>query len=178
MTEQENKAVELNEGVEQQEKVAKKGTSKSKSKAKDVKTVVEYATPSADFDWENTRNDGGFYQQSTYVEFEKMYDQTLSTIAENEVIDGTVVSLNKREVVINIGYKSEGVVSLNEFRYNPKLKVGDKVEVYVETQEDRDGQLILSHKKARALRSWDRVNEALEKDEIIRDTLNAALKVV
>jgi small subunit ribosomal protein S1 len=176
MTEQENKAVELNEGVEQQEKVAKKGTSKSKSKAKDVKTVVEYATPSADFDWENTRNDGGFYQQSTYVEFEKMYDQTLSTIAENEVIDGTVVSLNKREVVINIGYKSEGVVSLNEFRYNPKLKVGDKVEVYVETQEDRDGQLILSHKKARALRSWDRVNEALEKDEIIQGYIKCRTK--
>ncbi|MGE0088100.1 MAG: 30S ribosomal protein S1 [Bacteroidales bacterium] len=138
--------------------------------------MVEYATPSADFDWENTRNDGGFYPQSKYVEFEKQYDQTLSTIAENEVIDGTVVSLNKREVVINIGYKSEGVVSLNEFRYNPKLKVGDKVEVYVETQEDKDGQLILSHKKARALRSWDRVNEALEKDEIIQGYIKCRTK--
>ncbi|MDX9697679.1 MAG: 30S ribosomal protein S1 [Bacteroidales bacterium] len=138
--------------------------------------MVEYATPSADFDWENTRNDGGFYPQSKYVEYEKQYDQTLSTIAENEVIDGTVVSLNKREVVINIGYKSEGVVSLNEFRYNPKLKVGDKVEVYVETQEDKDGQLILSHKKARALRSWDRVNEALEKDEIIQGYIKCRTK--
>jgi small subunit ribosomal protein S1 len=176
MTEQENKAVEQNESVGQQEKVAKKGASKAKSKAKEVKTMVEYATPSADFDWENTRNDGGFYPQSVYVEFEKQYDQTLSTIAENEVIDGTVVSLNKREVVINIGYKSEGVVSLNEFRYNPKLKIGDKVEVYVETQEDKDGQLILSHKKARALRSWDRVNEALEKDEIIQGYIKCRTK--
>jgi small subunit ribosomal protein S1 len=176
MTEQENKAVEQNESVGQQEKVAKKGASKAKSKTKEVKTMVEYATPSADFDWENTRNDGGFYPQSKYVEYEKQYDQTLSTIAENEVIDGTVVSLNKREVVINIGYKSEGVVSLNEFRYNPKLKVGDKVEVYVETQEDKDGQLILSHKKARALRSWDRVNEALEKDEIIQGYIKCRTK--
>src|SRR6056297_3327487 len=105
-----------------------------------------------------------------------MYDQTLSTITENEVIDGTVVSMTKREVVINIGYKSEGVVSLNEFRYNPDLKVGDKVEVYVESQEDKDGQLVLSHKKARALRSWDRVNEALEKDEIIQGYIKCRTK--
>ena len=176
MTEKENKAVEQNESVEQQEKVAKKGTAKTKSKAKEVKSMVEYAIPTEDFDWENTRNDGGFYPKSTYEDFEKKYDQTLSTIAENEVIDGTVVSLNKREVVINIGYKSEGVVSLNEFRYNPKLKIGDKVEVYVETQEDKDGQLILSHKKARALRSWDRVNEALEKDEIIQGYIKCRTK--
>src|SRR6056297_512231 len=105
-----------------------------------------------------------------------MYDQTLSTITENEVIDGTVVSMTKREVVINIGYKSEGVVSLNEFRYNPDLKVGDKVEVYVESQEDKDGQLVLSHKKARALRSWDRVNQALEKDEIIQGYIKCRTK--
>src|SRR6056297_4281047 len=105
-----------------------------------------------------------------------MYDQTLSTITENEVIDGTVVSMTKREVVINIGYKSEGVVSLNEFRYNPDLKVGDKVEVYVESQEDKDGQLVLSHKKERALRSWDRVNEALEKDEIIQGFVKCRTK--
>jgi len=177
MTEQEeNKAVEQAENVEQQEQITEKTNVKAKSKSKEAKSVVEYAIPSGDFDWENTRNDGGFYPQSTYVEYEKMYDQTLSTIAENEVIDGTVVSLNKREVVINIGYKSEGVVSLNEFRYNPKLKVGDRVEVYVETQEDKDGQLILSHKKARALRSWDRVNEALEKDEIIQGYIKCRTK--
>ena len=96
------------------------------------------------------------------------YAETLSKVGEKEVVEGTVISMNKREVVVNIGYKSDGIISLNEFRYNPELKVGDKVEVYVETQEDKKGQLTLSHKQARALRSWDRVNEALENDEIIK----------
>jgi small subunit ribosomal protein S1 len=105
-----------------------------------------------------------------------MYSDTLSTIAENEVIDGTVISMNKREVVINIGYKSEGVVSLNEFRYNPELKVGDTVEVYVESQEDKKGQLVLSHKKARAMRSWDRVNQALDNDEVIKGYIKCRTK--
>src|SRR5690554_1574328 len=105
-----------------------------------------------------------------------MYDETLSTISEKEVIDGTVIAMNKREVVINIGFKSDGIVSRNEFRYNPELKVGDQVEVYVESQEDKKGQLVLSHKKARALRSWDRVNEALEKDEIIKGYIKCRTK--
>src|SRR5690554_6757665 len=105
-----------------------------------------------------------------------MYDETLSTISEKEVIDGTVIAMNKREVVINIGFKSDGIVSRNEFRYNPELKVGDQVEVYVESQEDKKGQLVLSHKKARALRSWDRVNEALEKDEVIKGYIKCRTK--
>ncbi len=105
-----------------------------------------------------------------------MYDKTLSTIAEDEVVEGTVISMNKREVVINIGYKSEGVISLNEFRYNPDLKPGDTVEVYVESQEDKRGQLVLSHKRARALKSWERVNEALEKDEIINGYIKCRTK--
>jgi small subunit ribosomal protein S1 len=109
-------------------------------------------------------------------DFEKLYDETLSTVSENEVVDGTVIAMNKREVVINIGYKSEGIVNLNEFRYNPELKVGDTVEVYVESQEDKKGQLILSHKKARALKSWDRVNEALEQDEIIKGYIKCRTK--
>ncbi|MCF8222500.1 MAG: 30S ribosomal protein S1 [Bacteroidales bacterium] len=109
-------------------------------------------------------------------EYEELYDKTLSTIAEDEVIEGTVISMTKREVVINIGYKSEGVISLNEFRYNPDLKPGDKVEVYVESQEDKKGQLVLSHKRARALKSWDRVNEALEKDEIINGYIKCRTK--
>ena len=105
-----------------------------------------------------------------------MYSETLSTIAENEVIDGTVISMNKREVVINIGYKSEGVISLSEFRYDPDLKAGDKVEVYVESQEDKKGQLVLSHKKARAMRSWDRVNQALDQDEVIKGYIKCRTK--
>jgi len=107
---------------------------------------------------------------------ESKYDMTLSTIQDKEVVDGYVISMNKREVVINIGYKSDGIVSLNEFRYNPELKIGDKVEIYVESLEDKKGQLTLSHKKARALRSWDRVNEAMEKDEVIKGYIKCRTK--
>ncbi len=129
-----------------------------------------------DFDWDAFEKDIDVQEEEDRSKYEDMYKDTLSTIAENEVVDGTVISMNKREVVINIGYKSEGVVSLNEFRYNPDLKPGDTVEVYVESQEDKKGQLVLSHKKARALRSWDRVNEALEKDEIIKGYIKCRTK--
>ena len=90
--------------------------------------------------------------------------------------EGTVIGINKREVVVNIGYKSEGIIPISEFRYNPDLKVGDKIEVYVESAEDKNGQLALSHKKARQLKSWDRVNEALEKDEIIKGYIKCRTK--
>ncbi|MBN2613283.1 MAG: 30S ribosomal protein S1 [Bacteroidales bacterium] len=133
-------------------------------------------TSDPDFDWNAYSDDQDLYNQAQRKEFEKMYDDTLSTIAENEVVEGTVIAMNKREVVINIGYKSEGVVSLNEFRYNPELKIGDKVEVYVESQEDKKGQLLLSHKKARALKSWDRVNAALEGNEIINGYIKCRTK--
>jgi small subunit ribosomal protein S1 len=192
MTEKEaNKSVEQEENVEQKENVKAEESAKveetekveekpvakaTKAKAKEEKSGIEFATPNDDFDWDNISNERVNVQNKEREDFEKLYDQTLSTITENEVIDGTVVSMNKREVVINIGYKSEGVVSLNEFRYNPELKSGDKVEVYVESQEDKDGQLVLSHKKARALRSWDRVNEALEKDEIIKGFIKCRTK--
>jgi len=133
-------------------------------------------TGTTDFDWDaygaNVLDETAENQEK----LEKMYSSTLSTIAENEVIDGTVISMNKREVVINIGYKSEGVVSLNEFRYNPDLKPGDTVEVYVESQEDKRGQLVLSHKKARAMRSWDRVNQALDQDEVIKGYIKCRTK--
>ena len=179
MTEQEaNKSAEQVENLEQNEQVKVEETPKAEAKAekKDEKSILNFATPTDDFDWDNITNDKVPARSKEREEFEKMYNETLSTITENEVIDGSVVSMNKREVVINIGYKSEGVVSLNEFRYNPELKVGDKVEVYVESQEDKDGQLLLSHKKARALRSWDRVNEALEKDEIIKGFIKCRTK--
>ncbi|HHU00924.1 30S ribosomal protein S1 [Xiashengella succiniciproducens] len=134
-------------------------------------TAVESAIEG--FDWESFETDA---VSGGREELEKMYNETLSTISEKEVIDGTVIAMNKREVVINIGYKSDGIVSRNEFRYNPELKVGDKVEVFVESQEDKKGQLVLSHKKARALRSWDRVNEALEKDEVIKGYIKCRTK--
>jgi len=131
--------------------------------------------PSADFDWDAYEK-GETYGDISKDKLIETYDQSLSKINDREVVIGTVTSLNKREVVINIGYKSDGVVSMTEFRYNPELKEGDEVEVYIETQEDKKGQLILSHKKARATRSWDRVNAALENNEIIKGYVKCRTK--
>lgn len=128
-----------------------------------------------DFDWNAFENDLGVYDQDKKT-ITEAYDKTLSNIAANEVVEGTVIGINKREVVVNIGYKSEGIIPISEFRYNPDLAVGDKVEVYVESAEDKNGQLALSHKKARQLKSWDRVNEALEKDEIIKGYIKCRTK--
>ena len=140
-----------------------------------VKDIPVSKSTNEEFDWE------GFEQEEKkntpmHKHYEAMYDETLSTIAVDEVVTGTVIQMTSREVVVNIGYKSEGVVSLNEFRYNPNLKVGDTVEVYVESQEDKKGQLLLSHKKARAINSWDRVNASLEKDEIITGYIKCRTK--
>ncbi|BAX81359.1 30S ribosomal protein S1 [Labilibaculum antarcticum] len=136
---------------------------------------VDDSAPDAEFDWDAFTSEEGFSGDNR-TDLEALYDETLSTIAEKEVIDGIVIAMNKREVVINIGYKSDGIISLNEFRYNTELTIGDTVEVYVENQEDKKGQLVLSHKKARALRSWDRVNAALEKDEIIQGFIKCRTK--
>ena len=128
-----------------------------------------------EFDWdafENTVAPG----EENRADIEAAYDQTLSKVNENEVVEGVVTGINKREVIVNIGYKSEGVIAAPEFRYNPELKVGDKVEVYVESAEDRKGQLILSHKKASALKSWDRVNEAYNNDEIVKGFVKTRTK--
>ncbi|WP_423127865.1 30S ribosomal protein S1 [Gaoshiqia sp. Z1-71] len=138
------------------------------------KQVVAAATE--DFDWDALETeDNGFAGQKQNA-VEQLYDNTLNTVQEKEVLEGTVISMNKREVVVDIGYKSDGIVSLNEFRYNPELKVGDPVEVYIESLEDKKGQMILSHKKARAMRSWDRVNAALENDEIIKGYIKCRTK--
>ena len=126
------------------------------------------------FDWDAFES-GAEYGISKEEVAEK-YSQTLSTVIENEVVEGTVVAINKREVLVNIGYKSEGIIAISEFRYNPELAVGDKVEVYVENAEDKKGQLILSHKKARSFRSWDRVNEAFDKDEIVKGYIKCRTK--
>lgn len=116
------------------------------------------------FDWDAYEQE----QQGTKNEVEiQKYNDTLSAIKDNEVVEGVVTSINKREVVVNVGYKSDGIVPAAEFRYNPDLKVGDKVEVYIQSQEDKKGQLVLSHKEARAARSWERVNEAYDKGEIV-----------
>ncbi|HEY3390710.1 MAG TPA: 30S ribosomal protein S1, partial [Prolixibacteraceae bacterium] len=129
-----------------------------------------------DFDWDAFEGIKAVNSVASKQEMTDMYDNTLSILQEKEVVDGKVIAMNKREVVVDIGYKSDGIVSVNEFRYNPALKIGDKVEVYVETLEDKKGQLTLSHKKARAMRSWDRVNAALENDEIITGFIKCRTK--
>jgi len=148
---------------------------KKEKKVKVAEAAASMAVSPEEFDWDAYEKDG-FSSKKSFAEQEKLYEETLSTVAVDEVVEGTVISMNTREVVINIGQKSEGVVSLNEFRYNPDMKVGDKVEVYVESQEDKKGQLVLSHKKARAYNSWDRVNSALEKNEIITGYIKCRTK--
>jgi small subunit ribosomal protein S1 len=128
------------------------------------------------FDWSAVGKKGEGYSKEEREALDSIYEKTLKSVAANEIIDGKVVSKNNKEVVVNIGYKSDGVVQLTEFRYNPDLKVGDTVEVYVESQEDKSGQLILSHKTARAMKSWERVNQALENDEIIKGYVKCRTK--
>lgn len=168
---------------EEQNEIVKKIDERLESFIEDDGTPAEgYTTkkqsnvsvPSDKFDWDSFETD--YVHESEKKVIEDLYSETLSTVIENEVVDGTVTGLSKREVIVNIGYKSEGVISINEFRYNPELAVGDIVEVYVENAEDKRGQLILSHKKARSLRSWDRVNEAFDKDEIVKGYIKCRTK--
>ena len=132
-------------------------------------------SPLEDFDWDAFEK-GETKKNESYEALEAAYDKSLGAIKDKEVTEGTVISINKREVVVNIGYKSDGIIPFNEFRYNPDLKVGDTVEVFVENQEDSKGQLVLSHKKARTAKSWERVNQALENDEIIKGYIKCRTK--
>ncbi len=132
-------------------------------------------SPLEDFDWDAFEK-GETKKNESYETLEAAYDKSLGAIKDKEVTEGTVISINKREVVVNIGYKSDGIIPFNEFRYNPDLKVGDTVEVFVENQEDSKGQLVLSHKKARTAKSWERVNQALENDEIIKGYIKCRTK--
>ncbi len=132
--------------------------------------------PSEDFDWSSDAKKHDSYKAEDRARMEAMYEKTMSQIGDHEVIEGTVVAKTSREVVVNIGFKSDGVIPISEFRHNPDLKVGDKIEVYVENQEGINGQLILSHKKARLLKSWDRVNEAYDSQEIVRGFVKSRTK--
>ena len=136
---------------------------------------LKNVAPIEDFNWDAYEN-GESVASASHEELEKAYDNTLNKVNDREVVDGTVIAMNKREVVVNIGYKSDGIIPMSEFRYNPELKVGDTVEVYIENQEDKKGQLVLSHRKARATRSWDRVNAALENEEIIKGYIKCRTK--
>ncbi len=171
---EETKAETTEEAVAEPEtKVAEEPVAEEAAKEEPV--AVKNNEPE-EFDWDalNTKQDN--YSKEDRAKLEDVYAETLSSIVEHEVIEGTVVSMNSREVVVNIGYKSDGVLPFNEFRYNPDLKVGDVVEIYVENQEDAAGQMILSHKKARILKSWERINEAYEKEEIINGYVKSRTK--
>ncbi|MGN0054461.1 MAG: 30S ribosomal protein S1 [Bacteroides sp.] len=136
---------------------------------------LKNVAPIEDFNWDAYEN-GEAVTTASHEDLEKAYDNTLNKVNDREVVDGTVIAMNKREVVVNIGFKSDGIIPMSEFRYNPDLKVGDTVEVYIENQEDKKGQLVLSHRKARATRSWDRVNAALENEEIIKGYIKCRTK--
>ena len=130
--------------------------------------------PLADFNWDEFEN--GTHVNVSKEDLQKAYDETLNKVSEHQVVEGTVISVDKKEVIVNIGYKSDGIISASEFRYNPDLKVGDVVEVYVENQEDKKGQLLLSHKKARLSKSWERVNAALDNEEVIQGYIKCRTK--
>ncbi|MCB9334689.1 MAG: 30S ribosomal protein S1 [Flavobacteriales bacterium] len=160
--------VEKVEAVEVKKEAPKK-VAKVSVKTSDIK-------PLADFDWDRIGKYEDSYSAAEKKEMQAQYDETLKSIAEQEVLMGKVVAKTPREVVVNIGYKSEGVISISEFRYNPELKPGDEVEVFVVNPEDKNGQLLLSHSKARALKAWDRVNEVLASQEIIKGYVKCRTK--
>ena len=174
---EENKTVTVEETpkVEETAAAAEAPVQEAASAAEETRKPVLNASVDPDkFDWDAFENDEVYGEDKNKVAEE--YDKTLSKVVENEVVEGVVTAISKREVIVNIGYKSEGVIMAPEFRYNPDLKVGDKVEVFVETAEDKKGQLILSHKKARALRSWDMVNEAYNNNEIVKGYVKTRTK--
>ena len=154
---------------------AEEPVAETKEEAEEEKAPAKTKEPE-EFDWDSIGKKQDSYTAAERTNLEELYGKTLSSITEHEVIEGTIVSISSREVVVNIGYKSDGVLPFNEFRYNPELKVGDVVDIYVENQEDASGQMILSHKKARILKSWDRINEAYEKDEIINGYVKSRTK--
>lgn len=171
--EQLNEVPALENTVDEKTEVVAEAAPEVKPEA--VKPAKKQQIP-GDFDWDAFDKKSEKYNVAERSKLEGMYDRTLSAINDHEVIDGVVVDKNNREVIVNIGFKSDGIIPLSEFRYNPHLKVGDKVEVYVENQEGAGGQLQLSHKKARLLRAWDRVNEAYEKEEIITGYVKSRTK--
>ena len=139
-----------------------------------MSNLTKNVQPLQDFNWDEFEN--GTVANVSKEELDKAYDETLNKVSEHQVVDGTVISVDKKEVVVNIGYKSDGIIPASEFRYNPDLKAGDTVEVYVENAEDKKGQLVLSHKKARLSKSWDRVNAALEAEEVVQGYIKCRTK--
>lgn len=175
MTEIKNESLENQEAVENVTAEAQIEPTVDETPVKPTATEV-VAETEEEFDWDSLEEGLDHYSKKRRNELENLYNDTLNTVQEKEVIEGTVISMNKREVVVDIGYKSDGVVSLNEFRYNPEMKIGDKVDVYIESLEDKKGQMSLSHKKARAMRSWEKINLAHDNDEIIKGYIKCRTK--
>ncbi len=180
VSEVEEKAAEVAEAApeaikEEAAPAKEEAPAKEAPKAEKKSSILNASVKPEDFDWDAFEG-GDVYGDTDRKAIEEAYDKTLSKVVENEVVEGEVTALNKREVVVTIGGKSEGVIPVSEFRYDPDLKVGDKVEVYVESAEDKKGQLVLSHRKARTLKSWDRVNEAFENDEIVKGFVKTRTK--
>jgi small subunit ribosomal protein S1 len=175
MTEIKNENLETQEAVENVTAETQVEPTVEETIAKPTASEV-VAETQEEFDWESLEDGLDLYSKKRRNELENLYNDTLNTVQEKEVIEGTVISMNKREVVVDIGYKSDGVVSLNEFRYNPEMKIGDKVDVYIESLEDKKGQMSLSHKKARAMRSWEKINLAHDNDEIIKGYIKCRTK--
>ncbi len=176
----ENAVPETAESIKTEEVKEIKTEAEVKEEENEIAEDNTFAEPenvsTLDFDWDAAESEADEYSGEQRKELKDLYSEALSVISEKEVLDGKVIALTDKDVVVDIGYKSDGVISKNEFRYNPDLKVGDTVEVYIESQEDKTGQLILSHKKARTLRSWERVNAALENDEIINGFIKCRTK--
>ena len=171
----EEAAEETKEEVKEEAPVAEKAKEEAKEETPATEAKKEEKVPE-EFDWDAIGKKQEAYTADERAKLEGVYDKTLSAIVEHEVVEGSVVSKNNREVVVNIGFKSDGIIPVNELRYNPDLKIGDMIEVYVESQEDPNGQLILSHKKARILKSWERVNNAHDNDEIINGYVKCRTK--
>ena len=134
------------------------------------------ALPTGEFDWDSFESEQDEYSSEERQRLESLYEASLTLITEKEVVEGTIIAIGKKEVVVNIGYKSEGVIGASEFRYNPELKIGDKVPVFIEKQEDANGQLVVSHKTARIYDAWDKVNKAKEEDMIIQGSVKCRTK--
>lgn len=182
------KAEETEANTSAEAEKAEKPAKETKAKKAEVEAVeTESQKPSEpaiaaemlsslDFDWDNAGKKAVSYNKTERERLENLYEKSLSSVNDHEVVEGTIVGMTSKDAVINIGYKSDGVVALSELRYNPDVKIGDKIEVYIESKEDKGGQLILSHRKARSLKSWDRVNDALSNDEIIKGFVKCRTK--
>ncbi|MEX1187854.1 MAG: 30S ribosomal protein S1 [Bacteroidia bacterium] len=174
----EDKAPEITEETAVEVKAEKPAAKavETETQESSAPTIAAEMLSTLDFDWDNAGKKAISYNKTERTRLENLYEKSLSSVNDHEVVEGKIVGMTTKDAVINIGYKSDGVVALSELRYDPDIKIGDVIEVYIESKEDKGGQLILSHRKARSLKSWDRVNDALNNDEIIKGFVKCRTK--